>query len=78
MFRGKRRTLKYRLKASLYEQAKNKLNEVNGVNRLDAQEKVYTEDELLEALDLLEPPANFIDHQWQMYKSHLRKPIAKV
>ena len=63
---------------SLYRQAANKLNEVNGVDELDAQETDYSEDELLEALDLLEPPENFHDHQWQVYKSHLRKPIAKV
>ncbi|GJX11494.1 hypothetical protein Tco_0201353 [Tanacetum coccineum] len=39
--------------------------------------KTYTEDELLVALDLLEPPENFLEHQWRVYKSHLRKPIAK-
>lgn len=56
---------------SLYKQAANKLNEVNGINELGINE-------LLEALDLLEPPENFHDHQWQVYKSHLQKPIAKV
>ena len=62
----------------LYQQAANKLNEINGINELGAEETDYTEDELLAALDLLEPPENFQDHQWQMYKTHLRKPIAKV
>ncbi|PWA91708.1 RuBisCO subunit binding-protein beta subunit precursor [Artemisia annua] len=57
------------------KQAANKLNEINGIN--GAEENDYTEDELLAALDLLEPPENFQDHQWQMYKTHLRKPIAK-
>nr|GEZ09399.1 hypothetical protein [Tanacetum cinerariifolium] len=42
------------------------------------EEKTYIEDELLASLDLLEPPENFIEHQWRVYKSHLRKPIAKV
>ncbi|GKA91621.1 ribose 5-phosphate isomerase A [Tanacetum coccineum] len=77
MLSRKRRTVKYRLKMSLYQQAANKLNEANGINRFDAQEKTYTEDELLSALDLLEPPENFLEHQWRVYKSHLRKPIAK-
>ncbi|GJZ68704.1 hypothetical protein Tco_0631944 [Tanacetum coccineum] len=60
MLSRKRRTVKYRLKMSLYQQAANKLNEANGINGLDAQEKTYTEDELLAALDLLEPPENFL------------------
>ncbi|GKE82435.1 hypothetical protein Tco_1552435, partial [Tanacetum coccineum] len=77
MFSVKRRTVKYRLKQVLYQQAANKLNEANGINGLDAQEKNYTDDELLAALDLLEPPENFLEHQWRVYKSHLRKPIAK-
>ncbi|PWA63681.1 Ribose 5-phosphate isomerase, type A [Artemisia annua] len=59
----------------LYQQAANKLNEINGIN--GAEENDYTEDELLAALDLLEPPENFQDHQWQMYKNYLRKPIEK-
>ncbi|GKD13457.1 tetratricopeptide-like helical domain, DYW domain protein, partial [Tanacetum coccineum] len=37
----------------------------------------YTEDELLQALDLTEAPEYFMDHQWQMYKSHLRTPASK-
>ncbi|GKA14230.1 hypothetical protein Tco_0693876 [Tanacetum coccineum] len=78
MFSVKRRTVKYRLKQGLYQQAANKMNEANGINGLDAQEKNYTDDELLAALDLLEPPENFLEHQWRVYKSHLRKPIAKV
>nr|GEU97721.1 tetratricopeptide-like helical domain, DYW domain protein [Tanacetum cinerariifolium] len=77
MFSVKRRTVKYRLKHGLYQQAANKLNEANGINGLDAQEKNYTDDELLAALDLLEPRENFLEHQWRVYKSHLRKPIAK-
>ncbi|GKC11764.1 ribose 5-phosphate isomerase A [Tanacetum coccineum] len=77
MLSVKRRTIKYRLKKGLYQQAANKLNEANGINGLDAQEKKYTDDELLAALDLLEPPENFLEHQWRVYKSHLRKPIAK-
>nr|GEZ29934.1 ribose 5-phosphate isomerase, type A [Tanacetum cinerariifolium] len=78
MFSVKHRTVKYRLKQGLYQQAADKLNEANGINRLDAQEKNYTNDELLAALDLLEPPENFLEHQWRVYKSHLRKPIAKT
>nr|GEZ75716.1 ribose 5-phosphate isomerase, type A [Tanacetum cinerariifolium] len=78
MFSVKRRTVKYRLKQGLYQQAANKLNEANGINGLDTQEKDYTNDELLAALDLLEPPENFLEHQWRVYKSHLRKPIAET
>nr|GEU98882.1 hypothetical protein [Tanacetum cinerariifolium] len=78
MFSMKRRTVKYRLKQGLYQQAANKLNEANGINGLDAQQKNYTDDKLLAALDLLKPPENFLEHQWRVYKSHLRKPIAKV
>ena len=47
----------------LYQQAAKKLNELDGVNELGAQETAYSEDELLEALDLLEPPEHFHDHQ---------------
>nr|GEY33215.1 hypothetical protein [Tanacetum cinerariifolium] len=53
------------------------LNEANGINGVDAQEKNYIDDELLAAFNLLEPPENFLEHQWRVYKSHLRKPIAK-
>nr|GEW99087.1 probable E3 ubiquitin-protein ligase ARI2 [Tanacetum cinerariifolium] len=63
---------------SLYQQAANKLNEANGINGLDAQEKTYTEDELLAVLNLLKPPENFTEQQWRVYKSNLRKAIAKV
>nr|GFA92524.1 RuBisCO subunit binding-protein beta subunit precursor [Tanacetum cinerariifolium] len=62
---------------SVDKQAANKLNEANDINGLDAQQKNYTDDELLAALGLLEPPENFLEHQWRVYKSHLRKPIAK-
>nr|GEZ92197.1 hypothetical protein [Tanacetum cinerariifolium] len=64
MLSKKRRTVNYRLKMSLYRQAVNKLNEANGINGLDAQEKTYAEDEILAALDLLEPPENFLENQW--------------
>nr|GEV38264.1 ribose 5-phosphate isomerase, type A [Tanacetum cinerariifolium] len=77
MLSRKRRTVKYMLKMSLYQQAVNKLNEANGINGIVAQQNTYTKDDLLTALDLLEPPENFLEHQWRMYKSHLRKSIAK-
>nr|GFC00672.1 hypothetical protein [Tanacetum cinerariifolium] len=53
MLSAKRKTVKYRLKKGLYQQATNKLNEANGINGLDAQEKKYTDDELLAALVLV-------------------------
>nr|GEZ33572.1 hypothetical protein [Tanacetum cinerariifolium] len=64
----------------LFGLATNRLNELNEANNIvedGEQEMEYTEDELLQALDLIEAPEYFIDHQWQMYKSQLRTPAAK-
>ena len=58
--------------------AANKLDEANNMGNHGAQETHYTEEELLQALDLVEAPSNFVDHQWELYKSHLRAPISKV
>ncbi|GJT56489.1 hypothetical protein Tco_0991543 [Tanacetum coccineum] len=40
------------------------------------QEMNFTDEELLQALDIIETPEYFIDHQWQIL-SHLRTPAAK-
>ncbi|GJX14054.1 hypothetical protein Tco_0205812 [Tanacetum coccineum] len=56
----------------------NELNEADNIVEDGEQEMDYTEDDLLQALDLIEAPKYFMDHQWQMFKSHLRTPAAKV
>ncbi|GKD85453.1 hypothetical protein Tco_1356607, partial [Tanacetum coccineum] len=59
------RTLKYRLKMKLFGLAANRLNELNEANNImedGEQEMDYTEDELLQALDLIEAPEYFMDH----------------
>lgn len=71
------RTLKYRLK-KLFGLGAKRLNEANNIVEDGEQEMNYTDEELLQALDLIEAPEYFVDHQWQMYKSHLRTPAAKV
>lgn len=71
------RTLKYRLKKKLFGLAAKRLNEANNNVEDGEQEMNYSDEELLQALDLIEAPEYFIDHQWQMYKSHLRTPAAK-
>ncbi|GJT83967.1 zinc finger, CCHC-type containing protein, partial [Tanacetum coccineum] len=68
------RTLKYKLKMKLFGLATNRLNELNEDGE---QEMDYTEDELLQALNLIEAPKYFMDHQWQMHKIHLRTPATK-
>ncbi|GJR47269.1 ribose 5-phosphate isomerase A [Tanacetum coccineum] len=37
----------------------------------------YTDDEILQTLDLVEAPHYFVDHQWESYKDHLRAPKTK-
>ncbi|GJS75788.1 ribose 5-phosphate isomerase A [Tanacetum coccineum] len=74
------RTLKYRLKMKLFGLDANRLKELNEADNIvedGEQEMDYTKDELLQALDLIEAPEYFMDHQWQMYKSHLRTPATK-
>ncbi|GKD19123.1 hypothetical protein Tco_1208281 [Tanacetum coccineum] len=59
------RTLKYRLKMKLFGLAANRLNELNEANNIvedGEQEMDYTEDEILQALDLIEAPEYFMDH----------------
>ncbi|GJX69399.1 ribose 5-phosphate isomerase A [Tanacetum coccineum] len=58
----------------LFGLATNRLNELNEDGE---QEMDYTEDELLQALNLIEAPKYFMDHQWQMHKIHLRTPATK-
>ncbi|GJZ37824.1 retrotransposon protein, putative, ty1-copia subclass [Tanacetum coccineum] len=73
-------TLKYRLKMKLLRLAANRLNELNEADNIveDGDEEMdYTEEDLLQALYLIEAPKYFMDHQWQMFKSHLRTPVTK-
>nr|GEV02242.1 hypothetical protein [Tanacetum cinerariifolium] len=61
------KTLKYRLKMKLFGLVTNRLNELNEANNImedGEQEMDYTEDELLQALDLIEAPEYFMDHRW--------------
>ncbi|GJW44173.1 hypothetical protein Tco_0072972 [Tanacetum coccineum] len=66
-----------RYKSSIGLENNMNLNEANNIVEDGEQEMDYTEDELLQALDLIEAPEYFMDHQWQMYKSHLKTPAAK-
>ena len=78
MFGVKVRYTKHRFKKKLFRLAVQRLDEANNVGINGAQEGTYTEDELLQALDLIDPPPNFLNHQWELYKSNLRAPMAKV
>lgn len=62
------------MKKSLLALAAKRLHEANNVDE-DVQ---YTDDELLQALDLVEAPQHFVDHQWESYKGYLRAPKTKV
>lgn len=75
IFDVKYRTLKHTFKKTVFRLAADKLNEANNIVDRSAN---YTQEELLQALDLIELPSNFLDHQWELYKSHLRTPKAKV
>ncbi|PWA47115.1 hypothetical protein CTI12_AA500560 [Artemisia annua] len=61
------------MKKSLLALAAKRLHEANNVDE-DVQ---YTDDELLQALDLVEAPQYFVDHQWESYKDYLRAPKTK-
>ncbi|GJZ24110.1 ribose 5-phosphate isomerase A [Tanacetum coccineum] len=67
------RTLKHRIKKSLLALAAKRLHEANNFDG----EMQYTDDEILQALDLVEAPHYFVDHQWESYKDHLRAPKTK-
>ncbi|GJX28791.1 hypothetical protein Tco_0236870 [Tanacetum coccineum] len=71
--RDKFRTLKHRIKKSLLALAAKRLHEANNFDG----EMQYTDDEILQALDLVEAPHYFVDHQWESYKDHLRAPKTK-
>nr|GEU34866.1 putative polyprotein [Tanacetum cinerariifolium] len=69
-----------RLEMKLFGLAAYRLNELNEADNIveDGEQKMdYTEDDLLQALDLIEALEYFMDHQWKMYKSHLRTPATK-
>ncbi|GJR40448.1 hypothetical protein Tco_1216132 [Tanacetum coccineum] len=71
--RDKFRTLKHMIKKSLLSLAAKRLHEANNFDG----EMQYTDDEILQALDLVEAPHYFVDHQWESYKDHLRAPKTK-
>ncbi|GJY68743.1 ribose 5-phosphate isomerase A [Tanacetum coccineum] len=77
MFGVKVRYTKHRFKMRLFQLAAKKLDEANNVGANGEQERTYTDDELLQALDLIDAPPNFLHHQWELYKSNLRTPLAK-
>ncbi|GKD97099.1 tetratricopeptide-like helical domain, DYW domain protein [Tanacetum coccineum] len=63
------RTLKYRSEMKLFGLAANRLNELNKADNImedGEQEMDYTEDDLLQALYLIEALEYFMDHQWQI------------
>nr|GEW86772.1 ribonuclease H-like domain-containing protein [Tanacetum cinerariifolium] len=67
------RTLKHRIKKSLLALAAKRLHEANNFDG----EMQYTDDEILQALDLVEAPHYFVDHRWESYKVRLREPKIK-
>nr|GEW71705.1 hypothetical protein [Tanacetum cinerariifolium] len=68
---------KHRFKMKLSRLATKKLDEPNNVGANGEQERTYTDDELLQALDLIDEQPNFLHHQWELYKSNLITPLAK-
>ncbi|GKA14185.1 ribose 5-phosphate isomerase A [Tanacetum coccineum] len=77
MFGVKVRYTKHRFKIKLFRLAAKKLDEANNVGANGEQERTYTNDQLLQALDLIDAPPNFLHHQWELYKSNLRTHVAK-
>ncbi|GKA30258.1 tetratricopeptide-like helical domain, DYW domain protein [Tanacetum coccineum] len=77
MFGVKVRYTKHRFKMKLFRLAAKKLDEANNVGANGELERTYTDDQLLQALDLIDAPPNFLHHQWELYKSNLRTPLAK-
>ncbi|XP_071735256.1 uncharacterized protein [Rutidosis leptorrhynchoides] len=71
------RSLKFSLKEKLFKSVTEELNRLNYMGDEVAQERVYTEDELLDGLDLINVPPNFTDSEWNLYKQHLRSSDAK-
>ncbi|KAK9078088.1 hypothetical protein SSX86_002145 [Deinandra increscens subsp. villosa] len=71
-FNERYRSLKHRKKTRLFRAVAKTLNEANNIGVNNAQEIQYTEEEILHALDLAEPPPNVFHYQWELYKSHLR------
>ncbi|KAJ8428016.1 hypothetical protein Cgig2_032311 [Carnegiea gigantea] len=78
-FGSKCRSVKYRYKNKLLKKAKIKLKiarEENGVYIKD-EEKNYSQEQLFEALNLVDHPSGFADHQWEKLKSDIRSKKAK-
>ncbi|KAM7255031.1 hypothetical protein ACFE04_020272 [Oxalis oulophora] len=77
IFNSKFRNHKYKLKKYILKKAKEKLMEAweaevsdRGEQRLEQEEVVFTEEELLQALEHIEIPPGFTDHQWGKLKSY--------
>ncbi|XP_071695531.1 uncharacterized protein [Rutidosis leptorrhynchoides] len=73
----KYRARKYRVKDELFKVVTQKLKEVEGVNLVEGQEIQYTEEQILEGLDLVEAPPNINNDQWDKYKRNLRSSQSK-
>ncbi|KAM7268305.1 hypothetical protein ACFE04_010471 [Oxalis oulophora] len=76
IFNSKFRNHKYKLKKYILKKAKEKLMEAweaevsdRGEQRLEQEEVVFTEEELLQALEHIEIPPGFTDHQCGKLKS---------
>ncbi|KAJ8432524.1 hypothetical protein Cgig2_030316 [Carnegiea gigantea] len=78
-FGSKYRSVKYRYKNKLLKKAKIKLKtarEENGVYIKD-EEKNYSQKQLFEALNLVDQPSRFADHQCEKLKSNIRSGNSK-
>ena len=78
IFNQKYRALKYRMKYKLYGSVKSRLDEANNIGVDEAHELEYTEDQILNALDLVDAPSKVHDHQWELYKAQLRSSKSRV
>ncbi|XP_071716659.1 uncharacterized protein [Rutidosis leptorrhynchoides] len=75
----KYRARKYNVKDKLFKSVieKLKLREADNIGIDDAQEIQYTEEQILEGLDLVDKPADVTDYQWNKYKDYLRSSELK-
>nr|XP_043611508.1 uncharacterized protein LOC122583145 [Erigeron canadensis] len=71
-FNERYRSLKHRRKENLFRLVATRLDEANNIGGDNVQAVEYTKEQILHALDLVEPPPNTFDYQWELYKSHLR------
>ncbi|XP_071687420.1 uncharacterized protein [Rutidosis leptorrhynchoides] len=70
----KYRARKYKVKDKLFKSVieKLKLRDADNIGIDHAQEIHYTEEQILEGLDLVYIPPNIIEYQWNKYKDYLR------